>query len=295
LSTDLTLREAIPQALAGVRLFDPNLADVTIGQLMTHRSGLHSRYHRGLEVLRTFKKENKAWQFSKIAKERLMARPGFAPYHYNNANYLTLGLVIEELTGEPYESYCRNEILDPIGVTTAKLNDTWRVMSAWGGWEMSAADYMRFAQVYFAKGRHFDAAQGIALTAADLEKGRHYGPGVLFAANPTGTTTGTTVWHSGSWRWHGRLADKFGAYFALYDNGFAVSVNYDHDAYKAVVDPALGQIIRRHLDLNLITSKHTDAVFAHLACGMGDNRMAVFELYPECRVGQKLLHDAREF
>lgn len=226
-TTKLSLGDVLPDLFAKYSPSDTRLANVTVGQLITHRSGLQSRYHRGIEVLRTFKKENKPWQFSKIASETLVSNPGSAQFHYNNSNYLILGLVIEALSNEDYDSYCQSAVLTPAGVTTAKLNETWRVMSSWGGWEMSAADYMRFAQTYFANGNHINAGTGQTLVTATVRRGRSYGPGVLFQRSGTGTT----IWHNGSWRWKGRLSDKFGTYFALYDNGFAVSVNFAHDAY----------------------------------------------------------------
>lgn len=35
---------------------------------------------------------------------------------YSNLGYAILGLVIEKVTGMPYEEYCRNEILEPLGI-----------------------------------------------------------------------------------------------------------------------------------------------------------------------------------
>ncbi len=65
--------------------------------------------------------------------------------------------------------------------------------------------------------------------------------------------------------------------------------------FEAVVDPTLGQIIGRHLDLNLVASQNTDAVFAHLACRMCDDLMAVFQLDPKRRIWQEFLHDTGKF
>src|SRR5690606_18933138 len=64
---------------------------------------------------------------------------------------------------------------------------------------------------------------------------------------------------------------------------------------EAVVDPSLGQVVGRHLDLDLVAGENADAVLAHLAGGMGNDGMAVLELHPESRIGQKLFHDPGKF
>ena len=202
------LFDAIPVALEGHPPKDDRFPNITIGQLITHKSGLDTDYHRvELAKLRTFEKENKLWQFSKVAKETLSGQPGFAAYRYSNANYLVLGLVIEELTGEGYEEYCLREVLNPAGVTTAKLNPKWRVMSSWGGWEISARDFLSFAEHNFAGDYGPERPAGFVLFPASTERGRNYGAGVLFRR----TGDGTNTWHSGSWIGvKGRVTDRFG-------------------------------------------------------------------------------------
>jgi len=134
------LKDILPDLLAKYPPKDPRFGDISVANLINQTSGITTRYHRNIEVLKTFKKENKAWQFSKIVKEDLSGQPGAAGYHYSNANYLTLGLVIEALSGEDYEAYCQSSVLEPAGVTTAALDDYWQVMSSWGGWEISSED-----------------------------------------------------------------------------------------------------------------------------------------------------------
>src|SRR6185312_11548266 len=65
---------------------------------------------------------------------------------------------------------------------------------------------------------------------------------------------------------------------------------------EAVIDPTLGQIVRRHLDHHLVAGENADAVLAHLTRGMGDDDMAIGDqLDPEIRVGQQFLDNALEF
>lgn len=49
---------------------------------------------------------------------------GFAPgtsYQYSNIGYLTLGIIIEELSGMSYEDYMKTEIFEPIGICNMHL------------------------------------------------------------------------------------------------------------------------------------------------------------------------------
>ena len=235
-----TVAEVLPDALAQHAPNDARFRDITMGHLMTHASGITSRYHANqLEKLRTFGKENKLWQFSKLVQEKLKAPPGSASYNYSNANYLTLGLAIEALTGEEYEPYCQREIFAPLGIKSAKLNDTWRVMSSWGGWEISATDFLTFANHNFAGENTPARPAGIAGPMTSTTNGASYGAGILFRR----TGIGTNTWHLGSWRWKGRITDRFGAYFALYDNGFSVSTNYAHDAWEREINGALDALL----------------------------------------------------
>ena len=69
-------------------------------------------------------------------------------YAYSNSVYQILGAVVEEATGREYESYCKKTALAPRGATGAALDPAWRVMSSFGGWRMSLADYGRFYQAF---------------------------------------------------------------------------------------------------------------------------------------------------
>src|SRR5512147_898150 len=60
--------------------------------------------------------------------------------------------------------------------------------------------------------------------------------------------------------------------------------------FESVCHTALGEVVGRHLDQHLVARQHANAVFAHLAGGVADDLVAVFEFDPERRVGQKLHH-----
>jgi CubicO group peptidase (beta-lactamase class C family) len=48
-----------------------------------------------------------------LAKIDLIARPG-ERYEYSNANYTTLGMIIQAVSGQSYESYIKEYIFQPL-------------------------------------------------------------------------------------------------------------------------------------------------------------------------------------
>src|SRR5262245_22544747 len=64
---------------------------------------------------------------------------------------------------------------------------------------------------------------------------------------------------------------------------------------KPVSDPTFSEIIRRHLDQNLVARKHPDPVLAHSSRRMGDDLVIVLEFHPECGVGEEFRHHSRKF
>ncbi len=224
----LTLGHALPEFFAKHKKADSRYKDVTVAQLITHNTGIHSRYHRKyLPKLSSFKKEKKTWQMSKVVAEKPAADPG-SGYHYSNANYLALGLVIEALTKTDYESYCQTTVLEPIGINSGSLNAEWRILSSYGGWQISAIDYLTFVDHYFGGSAIMNKKPDSIAAYNSMGNGLFYSLGTLGRQ----ADTGYNFWHAGSWSWKTKRIDaKFGAYFAAYSNGITVSVNYDHDAF----------------------------------------------------------------
>jgi len=56
-------------------------------------------------------------------------------------------MVIEAVTGQDYETACRREVFDPMGIT-ADVDPTLRDRAPEGGWTISPIDYARFVQVF---------------------------------------------------------------------------------------------------------------------------------------------------
>ena len=121
---------------------DPRFKTVTIEQLLTHRGGLA----RDVPPSAVVPTETMEQRFQHVLATRLAYDPGESLL-YSNIGYLTLGMVVEAVTGQPYEDACRHEALDPMGVI-AEIDPILRQRAPNGGWLISAIDYARFVQIF---------------------------------------------------------------------------------------------------------------------------------------------------
>lgn len=202
---------------------DPAARDITVGQLLTHASGIAYDPTQGTAEL-------SALDFSKtnllpVTAMALGRTLGAKAYVYNNANYAALGLVIEAVTGKSYQSACAEAVLAPAKVKTASFDPDWRIMSAWGGWRMSAVDYARFLD-------HFRPASGLmtsrptAWPKSDLGGGAFYALGTYLRS----TDVSYNFWHAGAWRWFDAAVparnENYGAYFVVMRQNLRYVANY---------------------------------------------------------------------
>jgi CubicO group peptidase (beta-lactamase class C family) len=96
----------------------PNGSKITIHHLLTHSSGIHNYSDDVGE-------EDSAIVNHAISKDLVMSRfkdkpLDFAPgkeYSYNNSGFYLLGLIIEKVTGKPYETVVRDYIFNPLEMT----------------------------------------------------------------------------------------------------------------------------------------------------------------------------------
>lgn len=88
---------------------DAPKSDITIHQLLTHTSGL-PEYSGEDEDKRTAASFD-AW----LAETALDGEPG-GQYAYSNPGYSALARIVEKVSGQPYEAYLRQEVLQPLGI-----------------------------------------------------------------------------------------------------------------------------------------------------------------------------------
>src|SRR5581483_5913726 len=113
----------------------PNARAITVAHLLAHRSGVPNVRRAGRDA-----------NTLPIGKDEMLAliagaRPDFEPdtqYRYSNSGYLLLGLILEEVTGQPYGEALRERIASKVG-----LKDTYLATGAIDAEKGEALPYMR--------------------------------------------------------------------------------------------------------------------------------------------------------
>jgi D-alanyl-D-alanine carboxypeptidase len=119
----LTLDEPVGPLLAqhlGVSAPDPDVADITVRELLSHTAGFPQ--HEG-----TFF-SNGATSCTDAAINGLSS--GVSPgggYRYSNMSYCALGLLLEAVTGKAYERVVDEQLLEPLGIEGMRLTSTYEL------------------------------------------------------------------------------------------------------------------------------------------------------------------------
>jgi CubicO group peptidase (beta-lactamase class C family) len=117
-SGKLTLDDHVIKYLPDFRLADPHAASVlTIGELLTQTSGLP----RADDLWWPGAPASRQQIVRDLRKVSLISVPG-QQFHYSNQNYVLLGYLIERLTGQTWEDYVRQHILEPLNMAQADFD-----------------------------------------------------------------------------------------------------------------------------------------------------------------------------
>jgi len=101
---------------------DKRAFNITVAHLLSHEGGWSQRYGDQMFMPQVIAREMKCGlpvDTRTIVRFALSKRLHFAPgtgRSYSNLGYSILGLVIEKISGMPYEEYCRNAIFEPLGI-----------------------------------------------------------------------------------------------------------------------------------------------------------------------------------
>lgn len=102
---------------------------ITLRHLLTHRSGLSTFDGNRTQARFDTSEEALAAAVGTLTSVRLQSDPGDA-YAYSNANYLLLGAVIERVSGQSYEDFVAERILQPLGMQNSWAGPTLEGRSA---------------------------------------------------------------------------------------------------------------------------------------------------------------------
>ena len=95
----------------------PNAARITIGQILTHRSGIHD-----IEADGSFGKQPRTRE--EVVARIAQGKPDFEPdarHRYSNAGYILLGYIVEKADGKPYQEALKERIASRIGLKDTYL------------------------------------------------------------------------------------------------------------------------------------------------------------------------------
>ena len=96
-------------------------AGITLHQLLTHSAGLDSDYGQSdYEVV------GRDEYVARVFTRPLRTAPG-REYNYSNAGYTLLAMIVESVSGQPYERFLRENLFEPAGMRqTGYRLATWR-------------------------------------------------------------------------------------------------------------------------------------------------------------------------
>jgi CubicO group peptidase (beta-lactamase class C family) len=163
LALDAPLSNYIPQ-FAAVAPATRDSAPVTVRHLLTHTAGFVTDDPWGDRVLGM----SPAVLDALIATGRLFARPPGIAFEYSNLGYALLGRVITNVGGEPYQSFIRRMLLQPLGMkrTTFDAFEAARGDFAWG----YRCDNGAWTRERLEPDGEVGAMGGLATTAADYTR-----------------------------------------------------------------------------------------------------------------------------
>ena len=101
----LSTSDTLGAFFAGV---PPDKSGITLMQILTHTSGMRDVFGDDYQVV------SREWLFERAMGARLLGPPG-EEERYSNSGYSILAMIIEEVTGRPYEAYVREAVLEPAG------------------------------------------------------------------------------------------------------------------------------------------------------------------------------------
>ncbi len=140
---------------------------VTVRHLLTHTSGIKDFADLADTETERAKDYTKAQIIALVSGAPLEFRPG-EKWNYSNTGYFLLGMIIERVSGKPYEDFLRERIFQPLGMVDTRLNDLNEIVPS------RAAGYvLRNGHLYNGQPvspTHTYGAGGLLSTAADLAK-----------------------------------------------------------------------------------------------------------------------------
>ncbi|WP_158543529.1 serine hydrolase domain-containing protein [Dyella solisilvae] len=159
LSIDAPLATYLPDA--------PHAGEVTLRQLLSHTSGLPEYLDGPDAEAFAIKPQTPAAVLARVAGKPLDFKPG-SRWSYSNTGYFLLGRVIEVVSGQTYDQYIREHLLEPAGMRhTYTMADEGRLSPMAVGYRHEGGQLQRAPAIHDSVGW---SAGNLVSTIGDLQR-----------------------------------------------------------------------------------------------------------------------------
>lgn len=114
----LHVNDDIRKHLPDVEFHNPFQQPVTIAHLLTHQSGFEVRDPQNHDLHTDFERYVSIEDYVHKHMPSVVREPGTA-YLYDNFAYLLLGLIVQNVSGQPFEDYMDDHIFGPLGMDSS--------------------------------------------------------------------------------------------------------------------------------------------------------------------------------
>ncbi len=131
---DSTLAEIFPELTDTMH---PEMKGVTMVHLLSHRAGLEANYAWPLIAMTGTVAQQRYAVVQKAVTEKPKYKPGSEKL-YSNLGYVIVGAMTEKVTGRSWEELMREQIFEPLGMTTAGfggMGTPGQIDQPWGHFE----------------------------------------------------------------------------------------------------------------------------------------------------------------
>lgn len=104
----------------GLHFENPFDAPVTVEHLLTHTTGFEIRDPQPGDIHTDHDKYITMEDYAEQHMPPVVRKPGSA-YMYDNFSFLLLGLIVENVSGEPFETYMQEHIFKPLGMNNSSF------------------------------------------------------------------------------------------------------------------------------------------------------------------------------
>jgi CubicO group peptidase (beta-lactamase class C family) len=101
----------------------PGADRITIRQLLNHTSGMGDFFNENWQKTPRNRLRSLADYRPLFENEPLQSEPG-ARQKYSNAGYVLLGLVVEKVSGKPFDAFLKERVFDPLGMKNTGFSES---------------------------------------------------------------------------------------------------------------------------------------------------------------------------